>query len=330
MEKVIVEKKQPKVYFRRNVPEEFLSKYKEISQVIIEPWDFKGEQPIPTKDLEDCDVLFTVGLKDDLEILKYAPNIKWIHSVSVGIDAMLNEQIKNSDIVITNSKGVTSIPIAEHTIAVITSFARGLPKQYKNQARQLWTDISVIDLDTSTVGIIGYGEIGYQIAKRCKSLGMKVIGCRRNSNGKRREDCPADSVVDLSEVNKVIECSDFIVLALPATEETIHFMDKSRLKKMKKNGYLINIGRGNTIVEKDLLDVLKEGEIGGVALDVFDKEPLPKEHPFWMLDNVIITPHIAYKSARHAERVFMMFLQNLQLYSEGKPLLNVVNKQLGY
>lgn len=321
----------PAIYIRLDIPEEYVNKFKEVcSEVIVEPWKFGEPEPESTMDLSECEVLFTLGLHDNLNILKKAPNVKWVHSVSVGLDAMLHEEILSNDVIITNSKGCTSVPIAEHTIALISSFARGIPTMIKNQMNKEWGRLPLTDLAYSTIGIIGYGEIGYEIAKRCKALGMGVIGCRKNPAKSMRENEPADSVVGMDQVDDVLSQSDFIVLALPSTKETQHLLNKERLSKMKKDSYLINIGRGNTVVEKDLLETLSNGQIAGAALDVFEVEPLPKGHPFWELENVIVSPHNAYNSARHQDRVMDLFLQNLKRYSEGKPLLNVVNKELGY
>ncbi|MGG3575353.1 D-2-hydroxyacid dehydrogenase [Bacillus gobiensis] len=323
-------KTAPVIYIRLDISEEYVKKFREVcSEVIIEPWKLGEPEPESTMDVSDCEVLFTLGLHDNLNILKKAPNVKWVHSVSVGLDAMLHEEILSNDVIITNSKGCTSVPIAEHTIALITSFARGIPMMIKNQMNKEWASLPLTDLSYSTVGIIGYGEIGFEIAKRCKALGMGVIGCRKNP-GKRRENEPADSVVGMDRVDEVLSQSDFIVLALPSTKETQSFLNKKRLSKMKKDSFLINIGRGNTVVENDLIEFLSDGRIAGAALDVFEVEPLPKDHPFWELENVIVSPHNAYNSARHHDRVMDLFLQNLKRYSEGKPLLNVVNKETGY
>jgi phosphoglycerate dehydrogenase-like enzyme len=190
--------------------------------------------------------------------------------------------------------------------------------------------IPIKDLGDSTVGIIGYGEIGYEIAKRCKGLGMKVIGCRRNPKKRKDENDPADIVVGMDQVDKVLGRSDFLVLALPSTKETRYFLNKQRLKQMKKGSYLINVGRGNTIEEKHLVECLNSNHIAGAALDVFDVEPLPKDHPFWTLDNVIVSPHNAYYSPKNVERNMNLFITNLKLFIEGKPMLNVVDKKLGY
>jgi phosphoglycerate dehydrogenase-like enzyme len=324
-------KTAPAIYIRLDISEEYLTRFQNLcSNVIVEPWKLGEPEPESVMDLSECEILFTLGLHDDLNILKKAPNVKWVHSVSVGLDAMLNDAILASDVIITNSKGCTSIPIAEHTIALISSFARGIPAMIKNQMKKEWGSLPLTDLADSTVGIIGYGEIGYEIATRCKALGMGVIGCRKNPGKSNRENEPADSIMGMDQVDDVLSKSDFIVLALPSTKETLHFLNKERLSKMKKDSYFINIGRGNTVVEKDLIECLLSEKIAGAALDVFEVEPLPKNHPFWELENVIVSPHNAYNSARHQDRVMDLFFRNIKRYSEGKPLLNVVNKELGY
>lgn len=323
-------KQDVNLYIRYNLPEPYVSRCKELcTNVILEPWIYGNPEPETQADLSDCNVVFTLGLHDSLQIRKKAPHIKWVQSISVGLDALLNEEVKNSDILITNTKGCTSIPIAEHTIAMISSLARGIPTLLRNQVDRTWEMVPVTELMNSTVGIIGYGEIGYEIAKRCKAMGMRVIGCRRNPD-KKREMEPAESVVGLDRVDEVIMQSDFLVLALPSTRETYHFFDKDRFSKMKQGSFFLNVGRGNTIVEEDLVESIQTKHIAGAALDVFDVEPLPADHPLWQLENLIISPHNAYYSPKSMERYMEIFLQNLKLFQEGKPLLNKVNKQIGY
>lgn len=323
--------KTPSVYIRVDLPDVYVDQLKEICpNIVVEPWNLGDPEPEPTVDVSECEVLFTIGSHDNLNILKKAKKLRWIHSLSVGLDAMLTEEIQNSDIIITNAKGCTSVPIAEHTIAIMSSFARGMPTMIRNQMKQKWDTVPIADLAGATVGIIGYGDIGYEIAKRCKAFNMRVIGCRRNPRKKDKEFDPADSVVGTDQVNDVLSQSDFVVVALPPTNDTYHFMNKDRFNTMKQGSYFINVGRGNTIVEADLVEFLRNGKIAGAGLDVFEVEPLPKDHPFWQLDNVIVSPHNAYNSNDHQDRVMTLFLQNLKLFYEGKPLINVVNKQLGY
>ncbi|MDM5455157.1 D-2-hydroxyacid dehydrogenase [Peribacillus simplex] len=324
-------KTAPSLYIRVDIPEKYINEFKEIcSEVVIEPWEFGETEPQPTVDLSKFDILYTLGLHDNLSILKKAPKIKWVHSDSAGVEAMLNEDIKKSDVIITNVKGCSSVPIAEHTIAMLSSLARGVPTMIRNQIKKNWVEIPVKDLENSTVGIIGYGDIGFEIAKRSKGLGMTVIGCRRNPAQRKEEYEPADLIMGMDQVDEVLSRSDFVVLALPFTKDTSYFLNEERINKMKKGSHLINVGRGNTIVDEDLIESLKNGHIAGAALDVFEVEPLPEDHPFWQLENVMVSPHNAYNSAKHLDRVMELFLKNLKLFSDGKPLKNVVEKGMGY
>lgn len=321
----------PYVYIRRPIPEEYINKLRKVcSQVIVEPWIYGEPEPEPSIDLSKCNVIVTLGLHDTLGILKTAPNVKWVQSLSVGLDSMLHEDVRNSDIIITNTKGCTSIPIAEHTIALLTSLARGLPTMVRNQLAKNWVELPLVELSNATVGIVGYGEIGLEIAKRCKALEMRVIGCRRNPKKSKPMYEPADLILGIDQIDQILSQSDFLVLALPSTKETYHFLNQERMNKMKRGSFLINVGRGNTIVEDDLIEYLGNGKIAEVALDVFDVEPLPEDHPFWQLENVIVSPHTAYYSPKTLERNMELLINNLQRFALGKPLLNVVDKQLGY
>ncbi|MGP7819459.1 D-2-hydroxyacid dehydrogenase [Niallia sp. 01092] len=318
------------IYIRNNIPEKFIDQLKQLgATVMFEPWTYGEDEPIVQHNLSECTIILTLGLHDHLNIIEQAPNIQWIQSISVGLDSVLNERTLNSDIIITNTKGCTSVPIAEHTIAMISSFARGIPAMIQNQQNKIWQNTSITDLEGATVGIIGYGEIGKEIAKRCKAFDMTVIGCRKRPTRTIEED-PADQVVGLEEMDMVIKESDFLILALPSTPETFHIINKEKLQLMKPTSFLINVGRGNTVAEQDLLEILQTKKLAGAALDVFDVEPLPKDHPFWKLDNVIISPHNAYFSPKSMERYMNIFLENVYRFQNGQELINVVDKKLGY
>lgn len=320
----------PKIYMRRTIPEKYLDKINALgAEVIVDNWQYGDPEPPISQDISDCNILLTLGLTDSLSILKDAPNLKWVQSLSVGLDALLHEDVRKSDIIITNTKGCTSVPIAEHTIAMMAGLARGISFMIRNQLNNRWAPTPITDLSGSTVGIIGYGEIGKQIAKRAKALDMFVIGCKRRPSQQSADD-PADNIVGLEQIDEVIADADFLILALPSTPDTYQLINKEKLAKMKENSFLINIGRGNTIDEEELVHLLKEKKIAGAALDVFEVEPLPQEHPLWEVENVIISPHNAFFSPNTLDRYMEVFIENIQRFKDGKELINVVDKQLGY
>jgi len=320
----------PIIYIRRSIPQKYLDKMTALgAEFIMDPWQYGDPEPPIMQDIKDCNIVLTLGLTDSLSILQQASQIKWVQSLSVGLDALLTEEVRRSDIIITNTKGCTSIPIAEHTIAMMAGLARGIPFMIRNQLNNSWASTPITDLAGATVGIIGYGEIGKQITKRAKALDMRVIGCKKRPSFLSKED-QADKIVGLDQLDDVIAEADFLILALPSTPDTYHLINQEKLLKMKQTSFLINIGRGNTIVEKELIYLLKEQKIAGAALDVFEVEPLPKEHPIWELDNVIISPHNAFFSPNTLDRYMEVFLENIQRFKEGKDLINVVDKQLGY
>lgn len=321
------------VYARESIPREYIEKLNGLGvRVAVEPWAHGEEEPIPSVDLTSCDVLLTMGWLDRLDILTRAPNVRWIHSISVGVDAFSIPERLLPGLTVTNSKGCTSVPIAEHALALILALARGVPSIVERQAGRQWggRSFATKELYGSTVGIIGYGEIGAEIGRRCKGLGMRVLGCRKHPGKSRHPSEIADLVVDFARADEVIAQSDVLVLSLPSTEETIGFMNKRRLQAMKKDSFLVNVGRGSAIVEKDLAECLQRGMMAGAALDVFEQEPLPADHPLWDCPNVLISPHVAYDSPKNIDRCMELFLHNLTCYLRGEPLKNVVDMNAGY
>ncbi|SEN71629.1 Phosphoglycerate dehydrogenase [Amphibacillus marinus] len=322
-------KEWPSIYFRTSIPEQYRNYLATKSKLaIFEPWHIGEKEPIPSVDLSQCEVVFTLGLIDDLSILDLAPNVRWVQSVSVGLDALLNERTIQQDLMITNTKGCTSVPIAEHTLAMMLGFSKNIPALITNQQTNVWGKVPVNDLAQANVCIIGYGQIGYEIAKRCKAFGMNITGCRRHPTVV--SDNYADTIVGMDQVDDVLTEADYVVLALPATAETDNFLNADRIKKIKQGAVVINVGRGNAVVEADLVDALIDGHIRGAALDVFQVEPLPKTHPFWNMEQVIVSAHQAYFSNQNMDRIMNLFAKNMERYLTGQPLINQINKQKGY
>lgn len=326
-----IKKTKPVVYIRNELPEKYLKRIVQSGgRVVLDPWKHGQPEPEPRQELSACNVMLTGGYRDTLAILEKAPKVKWVQSTSVGVDKMMNDNVRHRDVVITNMKGCTSIPIAEYVLAMITGLTKKLPHFVRKQMSREWDETSVGDLTGRTVGIVGYGNIGYEIARRCKAFDMRVIGCRRNPEKRHGASDPADIVIGMDALDTLLEQSDFTVLALPSTPDTVHLFNGEKIEKMKPGSFLVNIGRGNLIVEDDLVACLQRGKIAGAALDVFEQEPLLPDHPFWGMENVVITPHRAFYSVHTWDQYMDLFLENLRRFENGEPLLNVVNKEAGY
>jgi phosphoglycerate dehydrogenase-like enzyme len=196
---------------------------------------------------------------------------------------------------------------------------------------EIWEADSIpFEVEGKTMGILGYGSIGKEIASRCKALGMNVVGLRRDEPSSPQNNDRADIIFQDDHLEELLRNSDFVTVALPLTEETRGMIGEEELRMMKKEAYLINIARGGIIKEDVLIKALNNGWIAGAALDVFEKEPLAADHPFYKMSNVLITPHISGTNPEYMNRVIEIFADNLERYLEGKPLKNVVDKKQGY
>ncbi len=255
------------------------------------------------------------------------PSLKWIHSVSAGVEHALDEQLRQMDVILTNASGVFDLPIAETVVAYILMIVKQMPTFFRQQQTHVWKKRSLREAAGLTVGLVGLGSIGTEIARLCQGLEMRVIATRRHPE----EGAPhVDTLYPTSELHRLLEASDFVVIAVPLTEETQGMIDAEALRQMGEGAWLINIARGAVVDEQALIGALQEGRIAGAALDVFVEEPLPEDSPLWELENVIITPHNSWSTPHLKEREAALFLENLRHYLRDEPLRNVVNKELGY
>lgn len=279
--------------------------------------------------LIDSDVILADDLsKVDISLAKH---IKWIHVTWAGVD-QLPKKIKHSSVLLTNSSGVHPIPIAEHVLAVMLMFSRQIDRAFRDQIiEKRWVKnnqlFSPSELYGATVAIIGLGRIGERFAELAKNLGMKVFALVRNTNRKEKY---VDKLFTFDNLDELLSSSDYVVNILPATEETYHMFNYETLKMMKKTAYFINVGRGKTVNEEDLIKILKEKKIAGAALDVFEEEPLPQSSPLWNLDNVILTPHISGWTPYYMDRAIDIFCENLKAYLKDAPMPTLVDKKRGY
>lgn len=307
------------------IPDRYLGHIREMADQVS--CSLIGET-VPQDIIEDIDVLFGNGTLDDFSYLTQARNLKWVHSFSVGIDNLLTDHIRQAPVIITNSRGCNSAAIAEYAMAAILSWSKGLHHFAKQQEQKVWKRVPAIEVSCSTLGVVGYGAIGKEIALRAKALGMNVIACRRTVESALTE--PVDRMVSPEHLSELLAESDFVVNCLPSTPENKGFFNEATFSAMKSSALFINIGRGETVDENAIQTVLMEKKIAGAFLDVFIQEPLPADHPFWTIDNLYITPHNSFASPKNMDRISTLFCDNLLRFIQGEPLVNVVNKVKGY
>jgi len=291
-----------------------------------------GYEFIITKDkeevqkyIEECQVYISFAPKE--EFIEMGKNLKWVAALSAGVDYIPLNLIKSKNIILTNGSGIHKTHMAEYTISMMIALSRNFSSIEKNNRKKVWdADITQDQIFGKTVGILGLGSIGSEVAKYSKLLGMKVIGVKRN-----RSDMEyVDKVYGQNEMEKVFSISDFVINVLPFTAETHKIIDYKYFSKMKNDSYYINIGRGKTTDEEDLIRILKERKIKGAALDVFYNEPLPQDSPLWDMENVIITPHISGVSKVYMDKALNILQPNLLAYRDDKKMDNIVNLETGY
>jgi phosphoglycerate dehydrogenase-like enzyme len=274
-------------------------------------------------------VLNWSGTRELLEsVWRMAPRLKWIHSRAAGLDDVLFPALIESPVVLTNGRGVFSRSLAEFVIAAVLFFAKHLRRMLASQQARRWDPFDVEEVHGKVMGIVGYGDIGRACAAQARALGMLVEAIRRQPDA--GADPFARRIVPPERRAEVLSESDYVVIAAPLTEETRGLIGAAELRVMKSSAVLINVGRGPVVDEKALIRALEEGWIRGAALDVFEREPLPADHPFYGLPNVLLSPHCADHTPGWLDRAMDLFLDNFVRFVRGEPLRNVVDKKRGY
>ena len=278
-------------------------------------------------ELHDADVLF--GLRFTQDMLDKAPKIKWIQSRSAGVDQMPLENMAKRGILITNGRGIHKIHMTEYAIASMIMMARNFHVMSKNQFNKSYDrNVSQGQIHGSTLGIIGLGSIGKEIAKASKLLGMKVLTTKS-----KKGDIPefVDHAYPREEMVKVFEESDYVINLLPSTKETIMLIDAKYFGAMKKTAVFINMGRGTTVNEQDMIKALQSKSIKGVVTDVYNNEPIAEDSPLWDLDNIIMTPHICGENPNYMKMAYEIFKENLRVFASGQgEMINKVDINKGY
>ncbi len=278
-----------------------------------------------------------------------APHLKWIQFQSAGVDSSLKNPIFDAqEITITTMSGIIAGQIAEYTLMMMLSLDQKLPLMLSHQKEHHWPDpkekwqvLTPKELRHSTVGILGYGSIGREVARLVKPFGAKVLAAKRDVMHPEDtgytlpgtgdpEGKYFDRLYPIEALHSLLRACDFVVVALPLTDATRHILNEAAFGAMKESAYLINVGRGELIDEKALIQALKTRQIAGAALDVFEQEPLPNDSPLWDLDNLMISPHVSGVSRYLHADTLELFIENLERYLSGQPLYNQVDRSTGY
>ena len=319
--------------------------------VIEEATDGSGDgagrvAPSVRRAVADAEIYFGYGIAP--ELLRAGPSLKWVHTGAAGVGSSLTPEMLASEVLFTNSAGIHAPPMAETVLAMILHYGRGLDHAVAAQARGVWDKepfyaqgAQLREMGHTIVGLVGFGGIGREIARRVASLGSRVIAVKhskpRGDEGQLEPVCGGGRLVDRIEVlhgaaglDAVLREADVVVLCAPETDETRGMIDADALARMKDGALLVNVARGKLIDEDALVAELRTGRLRGAALDVFAHEPLAEGHPLWALPNVLITPHVSAVTRSFWERETALIVENLERWFTGGELRNVVDKRAGY
>lgn len=281
--------------------------------------------------MEEAEVLLRSGLPASVldHIVSRAPNLRWIHSASAGIDQVATPILRSRQVVVTNSRGVFSRPIAEYVVMMLLAIAHRLPQLIELQRERTWQPLRGRELGGLTVAILGYGSIGSEIAALLEPFGTRVIATRRHPE-RGTDDRPNVEIHGEEATDEVLGEADAVVLTAPLTDETAGMIGAPQLQAMRESAWLVNVARGRLVDEAALGRALESGWIGGAVLDVFNEEPLAPDSPLYNFPNLVVTPHTSWSSDRVVERGIELFIDNLRRYLAGEPLRNVVDLDAGY
>jgi len=264
------------------------------------------------------------------QVFGMCPRVRWVHSRAAGLDNLLFPELVESPAAMTNGSGVFSAPLGEFALAAILYFAKDLRRMIRSRQAGRWDQFDITEISGQTAGIVGYGDIGRAVATRLKPMGMEVLALKRHGPLLYNLDPLVSRTYGPEGLGEMLPRCDYVVVAAPLTPETRGMIGAAQFAAMKPTAVAINLGRGPVVDEAALVQALSSGLIKGAALDVFDQEPLPAGHPFYTLENLLLSPHCADHTPDWLERAMRFFLDQFERFRKGEALRNVVNKQLGY
>jgi D-2-hydroxyacid dehydrogenase (NADP+) len=294
----------------------------------FEAWDRDELRRI----LPDADVAFAAFI--DRDLVGSLERLKWVQAPAVGVGHILSDQFIASPIVLTSARGVRARPIAEHVLGVTLALARQLHVAIRRQSAHHWAldELEhagmIRTLQGQRMGIVGLGSIGTELARMAAPFGFVVSAIRKHAD--RPVPDGVEEVLPPERLNELLAKSDIVVLCAPQTRDTRHLIGRASLDAIKPGALLVNVGRCNLVDDEAVIDALRDGRLGGAALDVFTSEPLDPASPYWDLPNVIVTPHSSGAMEDYWTPLVALFAENLRRFESNRPLLNVVDKIAGY
>jgi len=277
--------------------------------------------------LAEVEVLFSFRLPQN--VITRSPKLKWVQVMTAGVDRFLDTEMLKSSVVMTNASGIHATPIGEFVLGLMLMFVKQSALCFQLKQEKQWRRFTTSVLRSKTVGVVGLGSIGHEVARLAKAFGMRVLATRRSTKQVGQAQC-VDIMLPLEQLRQLLAESDFVVLAVPLTTETAKLIGGKELRAMKPTAHLINIASGGVVDEEALVRALDEGWIAGAGLDVFTTEPLPPENRLWEFPNTILSPVVSGGMEDYVIQVTELFSENLRRYLDGKKLFNVVNKKKGY
>jgi phosphoglycerate dehydrogenase-like enzyme len=284
------------------------------------------------EELPDTDIF--VGYSLRAKQLKDARKLKWLHSTAAGVAQLMYPELRDSGILVTNPRGIFSVPMAEHTMGLLLALARNFPDSVRQQDQCHWSQQELWDkpqhlteLNGQVLLIVGYGSIGRELARRAKAFDMRVWGVTRSGEG---DPAHAERIVAASQLDEVLPQADYVVVAAPETPATKRLIGAAQIARMKRGARLLNVARGSLLDEATLVRALEAGALAGAALDVTETEPLPPESPLWRAPNLLITPHTSAVSDRLWSRETALLMDLLEHWFDGREMFNRVDFSRGY
>jgi phosphoglycerate dehydrogenase-like enzyme len=283
--------------------------------------------------LRQADILFDFDYTHFRDLPELAPNVRWVQCSSAGIGQAVRRygyDTRMPETVFTTASGVHATPLAEFCIMTMLMHNKGAARMFRAQARHHWERYAGAELRGHTLAIVGVGRIGAEVARLARAFGMRVLGVKRTVAGVDPSALHLDALYSPDQLSTVLPQAEFLALVTPHTDETARMIGAAELALLPPGAFLVNVGRGATLDEAALIAALRDGQLGGAALDVFTAEPLAPDSPLWDMPNVLVSPHSGSTSDRENARITDLFCENLRRYLAGEPLLNVLNTETLY